>query len=310
MRAGALSGDGGRVRRYAALAGGGGGEATLRGLELATGGKARELPVAPGAEADALWAALQEAHATNQVVGARVDAEAGGEAARDAESLGLVPSRTYCVVTSGDMQSPAVGRLIKLRGFAGEPEWNGKWSDGDDSWTTFLRQQLSYSKDSNDGTFWISLADFATHFTSAFATQVSDDRFTRLTVRSRWMGQSAGGGPAFASWRDNYQWRLSVRRAVSLTLSLTLPEGGGVPPPSPVGLIVVRANAAPDAARRRLRLTEGSEVVAHAEPLDSRKLRLQLDLAPTPADSPCVGADTLVFAAAAAALLFAAKAAG
>ena len=40
----------------------------------------------------------------------------------------------------------AAGRLMRLRGFAGDPEWTGKWSDNDKAWTNMLRQQLAYSK--------------------------------------------------------------------------------------------------------------------------------------------------------------------
>ena len=94
-----------RFGSYAALQGDGGGEATLRGLELLTGGKARELVMATPADgADALaeaWSGIKEALGTDQVVCARCDAGSPMEAS--ASEMGIVPGRTYCVVVANDM---------------------------------------------------------------------------------------------------------------------------------------------------------------------------------------------------------------
>ena len=76
-----------------------------------------------------------------------------GQGAAEAKGMGILSDRTYCVIVAGDMMNS--GRLMRLRGFAGDPEWNGKWSDNDKAWTNMLRQQLAYSKDGDDGTFWI-----------------------------------------------------------------------------------------------------------------------------------------------------------
>ena len=38
---------------------------------------------------------------------------------------------------------PPAGRLMRLRGFFADPEWRGKWSDGDGSWTNQLRQVMA-----------------------------------------------------------------------------------------------------------------------------------------------------------------------
>ena len=111
-----------------------------------------------------LFVAAQNAFATAHVVGARVDASAPEAAA--AQQMGLVPDRAYCVVTAGEMMPPA-GRLMRLRGFFADPEWRGKWSDGDGAWNNQLRQMLNY-RDSSDGTFWIAFDDFARHFSELY----------------------------------------------------------------------------------------------------------------------------------------------
>ena len=133
-------------------------EASLHALELLTGGKARDVPTpaAGGAavQVSELWATLLEAQRTAHVAGAVVDV--GAPNAQGAAALGLVPGRLYCVVTAGDMPC---GRMMRLRGFATDPEWTGRWSDRDGAWTNNLRQLLNYKK-ADDGTFWIGLDDF------------------------------------------------------------------------------------------------------------------------------------------------------
>ena len=56
------------------------------------------------------------------------------------------------------------GRMVRLRGLAGVPEWTGKWSDEDPSWTNQLRQMMQFSKDAQDGTFWMGFEDVAQWF--------------------------------------------------------------------------------------------------------------------------------------------------
>ena len=122
----------------------GGGEATLRGLELVTGGKARQLPM-PTLEDEGgmveAWGALKEALSSDQVVCARCDL--GSPAASAAPASGIVPGRTYSVIVANDIAGNGE-KLVRLRGFAGDPEWNGKWSDSSSEWNSRLRQLLAY----------------------------------------------------------------------------------------------------------------------------------------------------------------------
>ena len=162
------------------------------------------------------------------------------------------------------------------------------WKPGsghDAVWTNQLRQQLAYAKDADDGTFWISYADFATHFTAAFATRVADDQWTKLSVKSRWMDVTAGGGPSSISWRDNYQWRLALPRETEVTFQLSLPDPrlGGPSVAPPMGLLITRSNPAPDGRRRRLRLRDPpAEIVYEIEPRASRRLQVTTRLPPSP----------------------------
>lgn len=46
-------------------------------------------------------------------------------------------------------------------------EWSGDWSDKSDKWNPMLRQKLKVVEE-NDGTFWMSIEDFASHFEGKF----------------------------------------------------------------------------------------------------------------------------------------------
>ncbi len=264
-----------------------GDESTLRGLELVTGGKARPLDMPPAGAAsadalDALWQTLQECGSTDQAVCARCDASSARAA--EASQLGISPDRTYCVLVSAGTK---YGRLMKLRGFAGESEWLGKWSDDDKAWTNDLKQALDYRRDDQDGTFWMDFADFVKHFSAAFATRVADDRWTSLTVKSRWMDTTAGGGPGFASFRENYQWRLTLPRAMQITMEISLPDGRFAPATTPpMGLMVVRSDPPPDERRRKLHVRDRSEVVYEIEPRLARRVHASVRLDATPAGGP------------------------
>ena len=282
-----------RYGSYAKLAGQGGGETTLRGMELITGGKARELTmVGPKQLSDKVamatcWAGIKEAFDMNEVVAVRVDSNTNG-----AESQGLVPGRTYCLIVANDMMG-GDQQMMKLRGFAGDPEWTGKWSDQSDAWTSRLRQMLAYSKDSDDGTFWMEFKDFAKYFTSAYATKVADDQWNRFWVKSRWMDETAGGGPSYTSWRNNYQWLLSLPRDTQLTIELSLPDpklsSDNLLAIPPIGLLVCHGNGAgPNARRRKLKIENQSEIVFQANPKSTRRLQVPVRLPASPAGAPYV----------------------
>lgn len=92
-----------------------------------------------GGEPLELWEKLMEAQRSKYVIGVRCPT--GSTTASAAAAKGLVPGRSYCLVSAGDTIG---GKLVKLRGFPSDPEWSGKWSDKDSAWTNQMRQMLSY----------------------------------------------------------------------------------------------------------------------------------------------------------------------
>ena len=57
--------------------------------------------------------------------------------------MGLISEHAYSVIAATEVDT-AKGkeRLLKLRNPWGHKEWQGKWSDNDDSWTDNLRKTL------------------------------------------------------------------------------------------------------------------------------------------------------------------------
>ena len=98
--------------------------ATLQGLELVIGAKGKVVEVGKQGIDQTVWEGILEAQRTGHVVGARCDEGAPGAAA--AQSLGIIPGRAYSVLTAGQMPC---GMMVRMRGFAEDPEWSGKWSD-------------------------------------------------------------------------------------------------------------------------------------------------------------------------------------
>jgi len=215
------------------------------------------------------------------------------EASAELTETGLLANIPYVVVTGGDMPC---GRMLRLRTFFGYSEWRGKWSDGDSGWTNQLRQLMHFRADANDGTFWMAFDDFCSWFNVLFVCRRADDRWTRMTVRSRWGDGTAGGCcPNYTSWRTNPQWLLKLRPGAEptrLVITLTLP----VPPTASAGdgsdkavtIQLLRGNGGGDMRRRRLTLHEEADVVLPSEPRYSRRVVVDCTLDPTEDDVPYV----------------------
>lgn len=58
-----------------------------------------------------------------------------------------------------------------------------------------------------------------------YMCRMLDDLWTRFTVKSRWMDETAGGCTNFISWRHNNQWLLNINRPqTKLIIKLTQPD--------------------------------------------------------------------------------------
>jgi len=182
------------------------------------------------------------------------------------------------------------GRMVRLRTFHGYSEWNGKWSDGDSSWTNQLRQLMNFDNNSDDGTFWMSFDDFLSWFNVIFTCRMADDRWTKLTTKSQWADTTAGGCcPNYGTWRTNPQWLLKTSQYLRLTVSLSIPQPGAssedmaaiFPPEAAMGISVLRGNEGADSKRRKLLLSSSEELIVRAEPRPVRRLVQEISLEPS-----------------------------
>jgi len=77
------------------------------------------------------------------------------------KELGLVEGHAYGVLQAREVDSL---QLVQIRNPWGDStEWKGDYSDNSDKWTESLKQKLSFSK-ADDGTFWMTFADFRKYF--------------------------------------------------------------------------------------------------------------------------------------------------
>ena len=264
------------------------------GLLYLTGGLSREVGVLPSSDpelVDALWGQMMQWWQTSHVIGCehRVD----GEPADELTQKGLLANLPYCVIVGGEFYGH---RMVRLRTFYGYSEWRGKWSDDDPSWTTQMRQLMAYRNNSEDGTFWMGFDDFVLWFNVLFTCRMADDRWTKLTMRSRWQGATAGGCcPNFATWRCNQQWLLTTKQPLRLTISLSVPAPSSAsttdhealfPPEGALGITILKGNPGADAKRRKLLLTSADELTVRAEPRQVR--RLVQDVTLEPSETPYV----------------------
>ena len=132
--------------------------------------------------------------------------------------------------------------------------------------------------------------DFVLWFNVLFVCRMADDRWTRLTIKSKWEDGTAGGCcPNYTSWRTNPQWLLKTSNYLRLTLSLSIPQpaadGAGesalFPPDVAIGVSVLRGNTGADARRRKLLLTSPEDLVVRAEPRPVRRLVSEIALEPS-----------------------------
>lgn len=54
-------------------------------------------------------------------------------------------------------------RLLQLKNVLGVPSWNGRWSEGSETWDMVPKEMIpkwSFGQYYKNGVFWISLDDF------------------------------------------------------------------------------------------------------------------------------------------------------
>ena len=94
--------------------------------------------------------------ASIEIEGAAIEAKAGH---------GLIAGHAYTLRAA--IKIPDTDhRLVCLRNPWGQVEWDGKWSDNDDSWNDLEDdvKELFQNQLNEDGEFWMDIKDFVLYF--------------------------------------------------------------------------------------------------------------------------------------------------
>ena len=121
----------------------------------------------------------------------------------------------------------------------GHGEWNGKFSDEDETWDDHkgLKEKLKYQF-VDDGTSWMEFGDWYANFTKIYVCKIFPAFWSQYSISSEWKGNTAGGPyPVQADrdeenkdsevqldsndrWFNNPQFRLSVSKKTQVIISL------------------------------------------------------------------------------------------
>lgn len=102
-------------------------------------------------------------------------------------------------------------------------EWAGAWSDWSEEWTEELQGALGYSF-GDDGTFWMELSDFISHFNTLYVARLFGRRGWRgEVVRGGW-GEGSGGSPRCSRWRHNPCVLVELPKKAGMFVTLSQPD--------------------------------------------------------------------------------------
>jgi len=177
---------------------------------------------------DAFWSKIYAFHQAGYLMGAGSPEHPNGD--RAVSRYGVVQGHAYGVLDLVELD-PADGseKLLKLRNPVGSAgiEWNGDWADGSAMWTEALRTKLK-QEDKEDGTFWISLSDFTTHFANLYVCRVFDSKWKKEVMEGVWKGKTAAGLPGKnnpgAKIENNPHYLINVNRPSTLFIKLSQKE--------------------------------------------------------------------------------------
>eukprot|EP00753_Platysulcus_tardus_P000361 PLAT10367.1.p1 GENE.PLAT10367.1~~PLAT10367.1.p1 ORF type:complete len:723 (-),score=420.00 PLAT10367.1:102-2270(-) len=238
------------------------------GLQDMTGGAPakidlRSRKVAAAVKDGTLWGMLKDNQATGLLGAAHRLIGKGGHH-ESHHSQGILAGHAYSVLR---LEEVGEHRLVKCRNPWGMREWSGDWADGDVMWEDFpdTEAALGYVPE-NDGTFWMSFADFCSVFNTIYTCRLFDDDWCVQRREGGWaVDSTAGGCPNFRTWVKNEQFSLVVEEETNVLISISQPDNRYHKPRSPVwntydnaiGFFVARHG---DSKRPLMRLTRDAVV--------------------------------------------------
>jgi len=137
------------------------------------------------------------------------DSHAKAEAAL---SDGLLVNHAYSIIDCQEIQGH---KLMRVRNPWGKGEWTGAWGDDSKEWTPSLLKHFHYQF-ANDGTFFMSFADFFKNFNRIYVLRLMTDTqgevWNKFTFHGEFKGESAGGCTNFATWNKNPQYGVAITK--------------------------------------------------------------------------------------------------
>jgi hypothetical protein len=110
-------------------------------------------------------------------------------------------------------------QLLRIRNPWGEGEWKGAWSDNATEWTQEILDELQY-KFSEDGTFWIEMADWIEQYNQFYINRLFDQTWFHSFAFGEWKGVTAGGCGNFPTWKNNPQFSFTIEKGDDVFFTL------------------------------------------------------------------------------------------
>lgn len=157
--------------------------------------------------ADQFWSYIHSADSR----GFLITAETGGwddvtENGGPSGGGGLVSGHAYSVMKI--VEADGV-KLLNIRNPWGEFEWDGAWADGSDEWTDEMIELVEPTFDGEDGSFWMSYADFMKKFESMNICEVSQWNELRLKGKFVKTHQKGNEDNDFVLTKFAYQFKVT-----------------------------------------------------------------------------------------------------
>lgn len=87
-------------------------------------------------------------------------------------SLGIIAGHAYTLMSAHKLSNG--DKIFRLRNPWGKGEWKGSYSDDSQAWNDKLKKEVEWSS-GEDGSFYMKVDDFLTHFISASICHYRDD---------------------------------------------------------------------------------------------------------------------------------------
>ena len=229
---------------------------------------------------DALWKLLCLCKEEAWLMGAALSGE-GFETEGD-NGEGLLWNHAYGLMGVEIMADGT--QLVHLRNPWGQCEWTGDWSDHSERWTPAVRKMLGYTP-SDDGSFYMSWADFTTRFNKVYVCRLYKDdigdKWHEIQQFGRWEGDTAGGCTNFPTWPGNPQYIVTTQVPdTQLFISLQQPDlrlEGQATYDCSIGFYLMKHD---DAKRRKRAISSNDEIVFRSVFTPGRDVAAEVTLEP------------------------------